>query len=102
MVDHIISVTNRPKWEHAVTAYNLKGKPDGLVIEKGYEEKYKMDATFSLDNIKQFVADYFDDELVYTTLTHAHNELYHSFIDIYEILTREMVSTALIGSICEE
>jgi len=52
-----------PKWEHAVTAYNLKGKQDGFVIEKGYEEKYKMDGTFSLDNIKKFVADYFDGEL---------------------------------------
>jgi len=59
----LVATLYMPKWEHAVTAYNLKGKPDGFVIEKGYEEKYKMDTNFSLDNIKKFVADYFDGEL---------------------------------------
>jgi len=52
-----------PKHEQLVTSYNLKGKPDGAVIEKGWEEKYKMDGTFSEKNVKKFVEEYFDGDL---------------------------------------
>jgi len=59
----LVATLYMPSWEHLVTSYNLKGKTEALVIEKGYEEKYKMDTSFSLDNMKKFVQSYFDDEL---------------------------------------
>jgi len=59
----LVATLYMPKWDHAVTSYNLKGKADGFVIEKGYEEKYKMDDAFSLEAIKKFVQQYFDEDL---------------------------------------
>jgi len=59
----LVATLYMPKFEHLVTSYNAKGKKEVAVIEKGYEEKYKMDAPFNLQNLQKFVSDYFEGEL---------------------------------------
>jgi protein disulfide isomerase len=47
------------KHDRSVTDYNLKGKEWGLVIEKGYADKYKMEGTkLSVDIVNQFYSDF--------------------------------------------
>jgi hypothetical protein len=58
------SVSFRSKHDRSVTEYNLKGKEWGLVIEKGYQDKYKMDGNkFSADVVNQFYQDFVDGKL---------------------------------------
>jgi len=50
-------------FEEAATEYGLAKKDFGLVIEKGWQDKYKFDGKFSADAVMEFFQAFVDDEL---------------------------------------
>jgi len=57
----VVTYALMSKHEHSVNTYGLKGKEWGLVIEKGYSDKFKYDGKkFSAEAVQQFFADYFE------------------------------------------